>query len=156
MQAPLSQTAAVDSGQGISGPGSQRRLTGALPSSQCAPAAPYRRCHGGSALPPGSPAPWPSLKRTKPTLAATAGLSVSSGEKPRGFCSQRHWPCEKQNHELKTYARPLTYPEVLSFHQRASRWVAAGVISQKASTHIYGVLTMCQVLVQGLPTEFLT
>lgn len=54
---------------GLPGPGSQRRLPWALPSSRCAPAAPCRRRPAASALPPGSPAPWPGWKRTKPTLA---------------------------------------------------------------------------------------
>lgn len=57
----------------------QRQLTQALPSSQGAPAVPCRRCHGGSALPPGSPAPWPSGERTKLELASSSWAELWGG-----------------------------------------------------------------------------
>lgn len=74
------------------GPGSPKGSQApALPSSQCAPAALYRRCHGVSALPLGSPAPWPSWKRTKPMLTRNSGAGLGlQGETHDDFCSQRH------------------------------------------------------------------
>lgn len=78
----------------------------ALPSSQCAPVAPYRRFHGVSALPLGSPAPWPSWKRTKPTLPEAARLGWGCREKPTMISAHSNTNNENSDNELKTYAMP--------------------------------------------------